>query len=139
MLNINNLERQHKEIWEVFFSIEEVINSKDLSENIDTLVMNINILAGKLNVHMNAEDKFLYPELIKGDNKKLKNMASEYSDEMGDISKNFNEFKNKFNTRNKIINDIEGFLIEGKETLKTLHNRLTKEDRYLYPEVKTLY
>lgn len=138
MLSISNLERQHKEIWEIFFSIEKVLNLKDVAENIDALVKNINTLAGKLNIHMNSEDKFLYPELIKSDNEKLRNMAIEYSTEMGDISTKFNEFKNKFNTRNKIINNMDAFLVESKEILKVLHNRLNKEDRYLYPEVKSL-
>lgn len=138
MLNITNFERQHKEIWEIFFSLEKVIHAKRLPENIDTLVINLNTLAGKLNMHMNLEDKLLYPELTKSNNEELKALAIQYSQEMGDISLKFNAFKTQFNTKNKITNNIDAFFIEGKEILKVLHNRLDKEDKYLYPKIKSL-
>lgn len=138
MLNINNLERQHKEIWEVFLKIQEVVESNYVIENLDSLVMNINVLAGKLNIHMQSEDKYLYPELMKNGDEELRTIAKQYSQEMGSIHMEFNTFKNKFNTRNKILNNINEFLIESKKVLTLLHNRISKEDKHLYPKVKVL-
>ncbi|SHK24635.1 Hemerythrin HHE cation binding domain-containing protein [Clostridium cavendishii DSM 21758] len=138
MANINNLERQHTEIKDLFLKIKQGINSQDIEANLDMLVMSLNTVAGKLNMHMNSEDKFLYPELINSRNEELKDMAKQYSDEMGNINIEFNNYKNKFNTKRKILNDLDGFLKESKEIFKILEDRIYKEDMYLYPKMKSL-
>lgn len=137
-MNIDNLERQHLEINSLFSKINKNLNSNNITNDIDSLVWDINTLAGKLNIHMKTEDKFLYPELINGDNENLKKIAIEYSQEMGNIHKVFEEFKNNFNTKNKILNDIDKFLIESNKVLKLLKSRIDKEDRSLYPKMKLL-
>lgn len=137
-MNIDNLERQHLEINSLFSKISKNLNSNNITNDIDSLVWDINTLAGKLNIHMKTEDKFLYPELINGANENLKKIAIEYSKEMGDIHKVFGEFKNKFNTKNKILNDTDKFLIESNKVLKLLKNRIDKEDRSLYPKIKLI-
>lgn len=137
-MNISNLERQHTEIKELFEKIDKHIKSSNLMDNIASMVWDINTLAGKLNIHMRTEDRFLYPELINSNNDKLKKMATEYSDEMGNIHSVFTEYKNKFNTRNKILSNKEEFIKESKRVLALLVNRIEKEDLKLYPEIKTL-
>lgn len=138
MANINNLERQHVEIKDLFLKIKQGANSNDIKVNLDTLVRDINTLAGKLNIHMNSEDKFLYPELINSRDEMLKQIAKQYSEEMGNIHQEFNNYKNKFNTKTKLLSDVNGFLKESKEIIKLLENRIYKEDMYLYPKVKSL-
>ena len=138
MANINNLERQHLEIKDSVLIIKQGVNSKDINTNIDILVREINILAGKLNIHMNSEDKFLYPTLIKSDDKDLKQIAKQYSEEMGSIHTGFNSFKSKFNTKTKILSDVDGFLKESKEIIKLLEERISKEENHLYPKIKSL-
>lgn len=138
MININNLERQHIEIRESVSKIKQGINSNDIKGALDILVREINTLAGKLNIHMNSEDKFLYPALIESNDNQLKQIAKQYIEEMGNIHAGFNNYKNKFNTKSKIINDVDGFLRESKGIIKLLEERVTKEDMHLYPKMKTL-
>ena len=138
MANIDNLERQHVEIKDLFLKIKKDINSNDIKVNLDTLVRNINTLAGKLNIHMSSEDKFLYPALVESKDQQLKEIAKQYSEEMGHIHVQFNNYKNKFNTKSKILNDIDEFLKESKEIIKLLENRISKEDMYLYPKMKSV-
>ncbi|ADL53268.1 hemerythrin domain-containing protein [Clostridium cellulovorans] len=138
MANISNLERQHGEIRELFLVIKEGINANDIKENLDSLVKNINILAGKINVHMHSEDKFLYPTLIESEDEDLRKLAKEYGEEMGTIHGDFSDYKNKFNTKYKILNDTDSFLKESKEILKLLESRISKEDMHLYPKIKAL-
>jgi DUF438 domain-containing protein len=138
MANIDNLERQHIEIKDLFLEIKQGINSSTIKVNLDTLVRNVNTLAGKLNIHMTSEDKFLYPALVESKDAQLKEIAKQYSEEMGHIHVKFNNYKSKFNTKSKISGDIEGFLSESKEIIKLLENRISKEDMHLYPKMKTL-
>ena len=138
MANIDNLERQHAEIKDLFFKIKKDISLNYIKVNLDTLVRNINTLAGKLNIHMNSEDKFLYPALLESKDQQLKAIAKQYSEEMGHIHIEFNNYKNKFNTRSKILSDIDGFLKESKATIILLENRISKEDMHLYPKMKSV-
>lgn len=138
MANINNLERQHSEIKDSVLKIKQVANSNDMKADLDILVREINTLAGKLNIHMNSEDKFLYPTLIESNDEQLGQIAKQYSEEMGNIHKGFNDYKNKYNTKTKILGDEVGFLKESKEIIKLLEERVSKEDMYLYPKMKAL-
>lgn len=137
-MNIDNLERQHLDIKGLFKKINSTLSLRNMEDSLDELVWDINTLAGKLNIHMKTEDKFLYPELINSSNTNLRNISKEYSEEMGNIHVIFTEFKNQFNTKNKILNDKDKFLIESKKVLKLLENRIDKEDKNLYPEIKSL-
>lgn len=138
MANINNLERQHSEIKDSVLKIKQVANSNDMKADLDILVREINTLAGKLNIHMNSEDKFLYPALVESNDEQLRQIAKQYSEEMGNIHKEFNDYKNRFNTKTKILGDKVGFLKESKEIIKLLEERISKEDMYLYPKMKAL-
>jgi len=138
MANINNLERQHTEIKELFSKIKQEVISNDIIVNLDILVKNINTLSGKLNIHMSSEDKFLYPALIESKDQQLKQIAKQYSEEMSNIHVVFNNYKNKFNTKSKILRDVEGFLKESTDIIKLLENRISKEDMHLYPKIKAL-
>ena len=131
MANINNLTRQHIEILEMIYNIKELIN-KDLEVECSEIAKNINLLSGKLRIHLESEDKFLYPNLLKNENEKIKNIAKCYIDEMGDILNIFNSYKNQFNTRSKIINNKDKFIINTKVTFDKIEKRMEREDRELY-------
>ena len=137
-MNIDNLDRQHLDIKGLLKKINSILSIRNMEDSLDELVWDINTLAGKLNIHMKTEDKFLYPELINSSNNNLRNISKEYSEEMGSIHIIFTEFKNQFNTKNKILNDKDKFLIESKKVLKLLENRIEKEDKSLYPKIKSL-
>ncbi|WP_291651546.1 hemerythrin domain-containing protein [Clostridium sp.] len=137
-MNIDNLERQHLEINKLFKKINSTLILRNMEDSLDQLVWDINTLAGKLNIHMKTEDKFLYPELINNNDSSLRSISKEYIEEMGNVHAIFIEFKNKFNTKNKILNDKNKFLIESKRVLKLLENRIDKEDKNLYPKIKCL-
>jgi hemerythrin-like domain-containing protein len=121
-----------------FNKINKTLSLSNVTDDLDGLVLDINTLAGKLNIHMRTEDKFLYPQLINSKDDKLKKVAIEYSEEMGNIYMIFNEFKNQFNTKNKILNDKDKFLMEIRRVLSLLKNRIDKEDINLYPKIKNL-
>ncbi len=131
MANINNLTRQHIEILEMIYNIKELIN-KDLEVESSEIAKNINLLSGKLRIHLESEDKFLYPNLLKNENEKIKNIAKSYIDEMGDILSIFNNYKNQFNTKSKIINNKDKFIINTKEVFDKIEKRMESEDRELY-------
>lgn len=138
MFDVTNLERQHEEVKELFKNIKSNINNIQVKENLDKMVLDINTLAGKLIVHMNSEDKFLYPRLLNSEDIKIKSIAKEYIEEMGDLHNKFKEYKNTFNTKNKIIENKDIFIKETTIIINLLETRISKEDKKLYPQIKTM-
>jgi hypothetical protein len=132
MINIDNFMRQHKDIIEELNYIEKIVNNKDYLNYLDDFVPHINNLAGKLKIHLNSEDKFLYPNLIDGEDIELKNMANDYINEMGNIADTFTIYKNEFNTKSKINEKIDTFISKTKPILKEIKNRILKEENELY-------
>jgi len=94
-MNLNNLMRQHGDISDEIRLIKEMINKNVMALNAMEAASHINKLAGKLQIHLTSEDKFLYPTLINGKDLSLKKMANLYMNEMGEISQVFTSYKNK--------------------------------------------
>ena len=132
MINIDNFIRQHKDIIEELNHIDKIINKQDYQNNLDGFVSHINNLAGKLKIHLNSEDKFLYPNLINGEDIKLKSMANSYMNEMGNIADAFTNYKNEFNTKSKINEKLDTFISQTKPILNEIKKRISKEETELY-------
>ncbi|ALB48636.2 cation-binding protein [Clostridium beijerinckii] len=136
-MNIDNLMREHKGIFEEINYINESINNKKFESDLLDITTHINKLAGKLKIHLSSEDKFLYPNLLNGDDNKLKNLANSYINEMGGISDTFTNYKNKFNTKSKIISEgNEVFTSETKKILVAIEKRISKEESELYKLIR---
>lgn len=137
-MSIDNLERQHNEIRDLLIKIKKNMNKSGIEQNVDTLVKDMNVLSGKLSIHMSLEDKFLYPKLMNSDNNSLKDLSKKYNDDMGSISAAFKVYKTKFNIKSKILNNADEFLKESLDIIKVLEERISKEDKFLYPKIKSL-
>lgn len=132
MANIQNLKRQHKDIINIIKIIKNLISNNNFETNSNDIAKNVNVLAGKLKIHLNNEDKFLYPRLLNHNNSKIKNKANEYIDEIGNLAEVFTNYKNQFNTKNKIMNNLDGFIKKSEDILNSIEKRINKEDSDLY-------
>jgi len=136
MANINVLKRQHEDIHKLIEEIKGTIELGNLEDDAANIAKQISILAGKLKMHLGTEDQFMYPELLNSSNLEIRNMAQQYIEEMGNLSAEFAVYKDKYNTRTKILSDKEGFLKETERIFKLLAARVEKEDKYIYPLVE---
>lgn len=134
MANIQNLERQHIEIKELLNQFKQLFSKELTDSQIDEGVKLVNTLAGKLKIHMNTEDRFLYPVLSQSKNLKLREAGKAFSQEMTDIGQAFNQYKLKFNTQSKIQADKNTFIEESKQVIQLIEKRMHNEDTNLYPE-----
>jgi len=133
MINIDSLKRQHNEISEAIKNIKTLITGNNLESEANEAALLINTLAGKLKIHLNTEDKYMYPVLLRNESSQVRNTAGLYIDEMGEISEVFTQYKEKYNTRSKITADIEGFKAESSRVFSILEDRIAKEEASLYP------
>ncbi len=132
MLNIATLKRQHEQIGELLTELKQDIARGSLEQEASNIALKINILAGKLKVHLDTEDRYMYPQLLQSRETELKKLAQAYMDEMGYISKAFTNYKGRFNTKSKILGNPQVFLKESQEMLEVIGQRIEKEDVALY-------
>lgn len=133
MINLNNLNKQHSSITSEIESILFEVQKEDVSQ-IDTsaTALHISILAGQLKMHLLNEDKFLYPNLLACNDIQIKELTNQYKNEMGNLAEEYTKFKNNYNTKNKINQNITMFLPDTIKIMTVLKNRIEKEDKELY-------
>jgi hypothetical protein len=135
-VDIKTLRRQHEEICDVILGLKGSIEAVDnLEIEAFKISQQINILAGKLKIHLGTEDRYMYPYILEKGSDELKRIAQGYVIEMGTISDEFLNYKNRFNTKSKIINDSKGFVTETSKIIKVLEERIKKEDSNLYQKL----
>ena len=132
MRNLDQLKRQHVEIFEVLNETKALIQKQNFENDSPAIAKNINNIAGKLQVHLSNEDRFLYPAFLNSDRVALKNKAKAYSDEMGDLSDVYTSFKTKYNTRSKIMANTASLVTDSDKVFKAIEKRIQKEDHDLY-------
>ena len=113
MIKLDNLNRQHDNIKNEIVFLEAEIGKDSHSIDTNVVALHISKLAGQLKIHLLEEDRFLYPDLLKCNDKKIQNMTKQYIQEMGDLANEYNEFKSKYNVASKINNNMD-FSPKGK-------------------------
>ncbi|MDF2906221.1 MAG: hypothetical protein K0R34_1542 [Herbinix sp.] len=108
------------------------------STNINPSIAGLHIsrLAGQLRIHLLQEDEFLYPKLMNSTDASIRNLADQYNSEMGELASKYTVFKNKYNIANKILENVDEFLFEGKIIISALKQRIEKENSGLYRLIK---
>ena len=125
MANLDNYFRQHKEISELI-NTNKTMAIKDLIANSKEIATTLNNLSGKLKVHLSMEDRYLYPNL------KAKNIAEKFENEMGNLAKEFLNYKEKYNTYIKITESPINFKNDTTKIMKALEDRMSREEKDLY-------
>jgi hemerythrin-like domain-containing protein len=133
MIDIKTLKRQHEGIKDAILGIKRSLKTVDLEGEAFEISKKINLLAGVLKIHLGTEDRYMYPQLMQSESDDLKKVAQDYVKEMGNISVEFTDYKNRFNTKTKIVSDSKGFVKETQRILEILETRIKKEDTNLYP------
>ena len=127
---------QHKEIHELAKEIQKWKFTAGVEAHAEKLTKHMAKLAGVLSVHLAAEDKYLYPSLMKREDATVRECAKRFANDMGDLSKDFNAYKSNYNTAGKIKGESHKFVADTSIIIGALLNRLQREDMELYPLVK---
>lgn len=132
-MNIINLKRQHNDITGLVNYVLKKIENNMVEQNIQEIVRNINTITGKLKIHLLNEDKYLYPHLINNTDITLDAFGKKFFKEMEEVTMVYENYKSKYNTANKIKQNIEAFNKDTKQVFKTLMDRIQREENELYP------
>ena len=133
MSRTDNLKRQHQEIVKVVTEISGYLTPDKAKADANKVHSLLSSLAGKLKLHLGAEDKILYPELLKHNDVKVQSVTKKFMAEMGTIGASFETYLSKWKTPNDIQNNPVGFVADTKGLFDVLGKRVHKEESELYP------
>lgn len=121
---------QHNEILQVAKEMTEQMRGQPDPVALRKLLSN---LAGKLSVHLAMEDQALYPRLLGATDPKMQSMARQFMTEMGGLGSAFTAYNGKWQVSD-IRADPAGFAEETRAVFAALTQRITRENRELYPQ-----
>jgi hypothetical protein len=132
-MDVMNLKRQHKDVMNLADYILDNIKKHTVEQNLNVIAKSINIISGKLKIHLLNEDKNLYPYLMSSSDAKLNEFGKKYYEEMNDVTREYEDYKFKYNTANKIKDNVGEFEETTKQIFSIMSNRIDREEKELYP------
>lgn len=131
-MNLNTYLEQHMAVEAEISTIKSLINTNNVQQNAGAIALHISTLAGKIKIHLSMEDKYLYPDLEKSENEQVGKLALDYQKEMGNLAEKFVTYKDKYNTKQKIEQNLSTIIQETTQILLAIENRIQREESELY-------
>lgn len=135
-MDINNLQRQHKDVLDLIKKIRAYQTQEQVKENAFEISNSLAQLSGIIKMHLASEDKYVYPVLMQHHDIKIKTTAEAFAYEMGALAKVFEKYKMKYLGASKVAENAAAFLSETEKVFSVLKERISKEDLSLYPLLK---
>ncbi len=135
---MDKLRKQHENILNVAGKINDSLEVATDSEIAESLLDLIGQLGALLEEHLLLEDDFLYPALKRRPQEAIRNIASQFSIELGGIKKAFSEYSGKWTSSENIVQSHSYFVSESKALMDALKKRIAKENNELFPLIGTV-
>ena len=130
-----NLRKQHHELLEIAARLTRELDEHALSRNASTARTTLSQFSGKLKVHLNMEDRSLYPRLIGSESETVRDTARSFIAEIGGIGEAFLKYLDRWPNSSSIQREPKEFIRETRDILSAVAKRIDKENRDLYPLV----
>ena len=131
-MNLKSYLEQHEAVEAEISIIKKLVTEHDLEKNASEIALHISTLAGKIKIHLAMEDQYLYPNLQKSKDELVRKLAVSYQTEMGNLAENFVAFKDKYNTKPKIIMNQNTIKQDINQIFGAIEKRVQKEENELY-------
>ncbi len=132
-----NMQRQHLEIFLMCDELVGLLNDLKKKNNSDEytkkVIKRLNIMLGKLLVHLSMEDKVLYPKALAAvDYPQLVSKATELVHEAGHLKDTVLSYRQTILLPGSVQN-INTFVQDTLQLIKVIRNRNYREEQELYP------
>lgn len=134
-MNIDKFKHQHADILSAIAGLRKLVQA-GIVEHAADISARIIAMSGIIKLHLAVEDRTLYPALESSGDAVLARMSARFRGEMDGISGAYLAFAGKWNTARHLAEQPEAFRDEANVVLKTLYERMRKEDREFYPAIE---
>lgn len=131
-MNIENFKRDHLTVQGKVDELRRFVHA-GIAGNAEAIASIVVSMNHTIKLHLAAEDRVLYPALARSNNTSAIQLARKYQTEMGSIAAAYHDFSLRWNIGSKVGADPEGFRKAANHVFKALHERIQRENRYLYP------
>ena len=131
MPDIDKLREEHERLIDILGRLETALALPEPPPAIQLFELRRELTATLVS-HLKAEDWILYPQLIRGKDKKAAAAARALLDEMGGLARAFAEFSERWGAT-EIARDWAGYRRAGTAMIGALARRIARENRELYP------
>ena len=132
MARTDTFRQQHDEILQVVKDISARLSPTELAADATEVRSLLSVLAAKLTIHLKTEDRFLYPQLIGHKDENIRNLASKYMNEMGDIVHSFDAYLGRWPVADTIQKNTVEFAQDTARLFDVVGKRIEREDSELY-------
>ncbi|WP_397476071.1 hemerythrin domain-containing protein [Pusillimonas sp.] len=136
-MDILRFKTQHAEILEGINELRRLSHA-GVSANAAAIAQRMTELSSLVNRHLAVEDRILYPAVQNSPDPKIADMGKAYQEEMTGIANAYIAFSRRWSAVASLRNDPDGFKQAANTVLRTVYERLQKENREFYPAVEAM-
>ncbi|SFM48437.1 MULTISPECIES: hemerythrin domain-containing protein [Rugamonas] len=134
-MNIDKFKHQHIDILSAIGALRNLVQG-GIGKNAVDIAARVVAMSGVIKLHLAVEDRVLYPTLEASGNAELARLSQHYRNDMTGIAGSYLAFAGKWNTPRLLLDEPETFRAEANQVLKTLYERMKREDREFYPAIE---
>jgi DUF438 domain-containing protein len=127
---------QNDRLLEMVSSISDSLNASTIDEEADRIAQLLVRLGRRIDVHFAQEHRSLFPHYLKSGNRRLQALARSFIDETTGFEATLRDYLRRWASPHSMEADPETFLRETEALLRTLSDRIERENRQLYPALE---
>lgn len=134
-MNIDRFKHEHQAILDHIDGLRRLTHAGALSHAAD-IAHGIVAMSSTIKLHLAVEDRVLYPALRQGADGDLARLGAQFQSEMGTIAATYMDFARRWNTAEQVRRDPDGFRADANVVLRSVYERMLREDRDFYPRIE---
>jgi len=136
-MNIDKLKAQHVQISQKLSFLRDLTH-QGVVQNAAQIARSIVDMSSTIKLHLAAEDMALYPAVQRSGNAELTKLSNQLQKDMGAIAAAYEAFARQWSQAEHLKNDEAGFRRAANEVLRTLHQRIQRENTEFYPRIEAI-
>jgi len=136
-MNIDKFKQQHVDILGNIATLRKLTQA-GVMRNASDIARLVVAMSSTIKLHLAVEDKVLYPALQNGKDAGMARMGKQFQEEMSVIARTYEGFAHRWNTAHSLQDNEDGFRADANIVLRTLHERMQRENHDFYPRIEAL-
>ncbi|MFK2879156.1 hemerythrin domain-containing protein [Rhodanobacter hydrolyticus] len=136
-MDIERFKKEHVDLLSAVTLLRELVQ-QGCKEHAEAIHRQLSAMSSAIKLHLAAEDRMLYPALMRAADPAIAQTGQRFQEEMGGLATTYMAFATRWALANKIAADPQGFRDDANEVFKALHQRVQRENRELYPLAERL-
>ncbi len=134
-MNIDRFKHEHEDILAQIDALRALSHAGP-AQHAAAIAQGVVAMSSTIRLHLAVEDRLLYPALQCSGDAELARLGTRFQHEMGEIAGGYMAFARRWNTRERVAADPEGFRAEANVALRSVYERMRREDRDFYPRIE---